>query len=216
MRKIKEVLRLRYVCGLSEREIAASCRVAHSTVSNYLKRAEKAGLGWPEAGELSEVELGARLFAASHPSPGDRRPPPDCQYIHEELRSHRKVNLTLTQLWLEYKERHPDGYQYTQFCRHYRAWQRHLDVVMRQEHRQIKSYMEQIHDALGREPWDSIRGISDSLTRVLTDHNTKEESILYPWIDQSVSEKERAEAMTILRRSVIDSKLMKRRRHFNP
>ena len=49
MRKIKEVLRLRYVCGLSEREIAASCRIAHSTVSNYLKRAEKAGLGWPEA-----------------------------------------------------------------------------------------------------------------------------------------------------------------------
>jgi len=64
-------------------------------------------------------------------------------------------------------------------------------AVMRQEHRQIKSYMEQIHDALGREPWDSIRGISDSLTRVLTDHNTKEESILYPWIDEALDEKER-------------------------
>lgn len=135
MRKIKEVLRLRYVCGLSEREIAASCRIAHSTVSNYLKRAEKAGLGWPEAAGISEAELGARLFATSHPPPGDGRPLPDCQYIQEELRSHRKVNLTLTQLWLEYKERHPDGYQYTQFCEYYRRWCSKLDYCMRQEHR---------------------------------------------------------------------------------
>lgn len=135
MRKIKEVLRLRHVCSLSEREIAASCRVAHSTVSNYLKRAERAGLGWLEVAELSETELGARLFATSHPSAGDRRPLPDCQHIYEELRSHRKVNLTLTQLWLEYKERHPEGYQYTQFCEYYRRWRSKLDYCMRQEHR---------------------------------------------------------------------------------
>jgi transposase len=36
---------------------------------------------------------------------------------------------------MEYKERQPAGYQYTQFCDLYRRWQRHLDVVMRQEHR---------------------------------------------------------------------------------
>jgi len=135
MRKIKEVLRLRHVCGLTEREIAGSCRVAHSTVSNYLKRAERAGLGWPEAAELSERELEARLFATSHSPPGGRRPLPDCQYIYDELRSHRKVNLTLAQLWLEYKERHPDGYQYTQFCEYYRRWRSKLDYCMRQEHR---------------------------------------------------------------------------------
>ena len=34
MRKIKEILRLKYVCGLSEREIAQSCRVTRSTVGN--------------------------------------------------------------------------------------------------------------------------------------------------------------------------------------
>ncbi len=38
-------------------------------------------------------------------------------------------------LRLEYKERHPDGYGYSQFCFHYRQFQRHLDVVMHQEHR---------------------------------------------------------------------------------
>jgi hypothetical protein len=33
---------------------------------------------------------------------------------YNELRTYRKFNLTLTQLWPEYKENHPDGYQYTQ------------------------------------------------------------------------------------------------------
>jgi transposase len=51
------------------------------------------------------------------------------------LRTYRKFNLTLTQLWLEYKEKHPDGYQYTQFCEYYHRWRGRLDYCMRQEHR---------------------------------------------------------------------------------
>jgi transposase len=41
----------------------------------------------------------------------------------------------LTQLWLEYKEKHSDGYQYTQFCAYYHRWRGRLDYCMRQEHR---------------------------------------------------------------------------------
>ena len=37
------------------------------------------------------------------------RPPPDCEYIYDQLRRYRNVNLMLTQLWLEYKEKHPEG-----------------------------------------------------------------------------------------------------------
>ena len=43
--------------------------------------------------------------------------------------------MTLNLLWQEYKEQHPDGYQYSWFCQHYRAWSARLDVVMRHEHR---------------------------------------------------------------------------------
>ncbi|HEY4712548.1 MAG TPA: helix-turn-helix domain-containing protein, partial [Dehalococcoidia bacterium] len=35
VRKIKEVLRLKYDCGISEREIARSCQVSRSTVADY-------------------------------------------------------------------------------------------------------------------------------------------------------------------------------------
>ena len=135
MRKIKDVLRLKYESGRGHGEIARSCGIAHSTVLEYLRRADAAGLCWPLPEPLSDAELERRLFEAQALKRDPEIPLPDCQYIHDELRDHRKLNLTLTQLWVEYKERHPDGYQYTQYCEHYRRWLGKLDYVMRQEHR---------------------------------------------------------------------------------
>lgn len=133
MRKIKEVLRLKYELGRGHREIAGSCGIAHSTVREYLRRAEEAGVTWPLPGDLTEAALEERLFASAAPPPA--RDLPDFQHVYDELRRWQKFNLTLTQLWVEYKERRPDGYQYTQFCEHYRRWLGKLDYVMRQEHR---------------------------------------------------------------------------------
>ena len=95
MCKTKEVLRLRHVCGLREREIAESCQVARTTVGNYLRRAESAGLSWPQAAEVSEADLERRLFPRLGLSSQASRPAPDCQYIYDELRGHRKLNLML-------------------------------------------------------------------------------------------------------------------------
>ena len=135
MRKIKEVLRLKYEHGLSVREIARSCSVSRTTVSEYLMRARAAGINWQEAGELTDTHIEERLFPVSIPS-SVKRPEPDCEYIYNELRKYRKFNLTLIQLWLEYKEEYPDGYQYSQFCEYYRRWKgSKLDYYMRQEHR---------------------------------------------------------------------------------
>jgi transposase len=135
MRKIKEILRLKLDCGISEREIARSCQVSRSTVADYLRRAAAAKLTWPEASALAETQLEERLFPTEHVPSSVKRPPPDCEHIYNELRTYRKFNLTLSQLWLEYKDKHPDGYQYTQFCEHYWRWRRKLDYCMRQEHR---------------------------------------------------------------------------------
>ena len=63
MRKIREILRLKYEAKLTNRQIAQSCNRARSTIANYLERAEKAGLGWPLPDELDEDQLHALLFA---------------------------------------------------------------------------------------------------------------------------------------------------------
>jgi len=43
MRKIREVLRLKFDCALSGHRIAQSCQISRSTVADYLYRFEKAG-----------------------------------------------------------------------------------------------------------------------------------------------------------------------------
>ena len=50
--------------------------------------------------------------------------------------------MTLSLLWQEYKESHPDGLQYSWFCDQYRAWAGKLDLVMRQDHRASEKVFE--------------------------------------------------------------------------
>jgi len=57
MRKIKEVLRLKWEHGFSNRKIASSCSISRSTVAEHLRRAEEAGLSSPLPSELEEAEL---------------------------------------------------------------------------------------------------------------------------------------------------------------
>jgi transposase len=132
MRKIREVLRLKWGNGMSNRRIAASSGIGRPTVSEYLRRAEEAGLSWPLPGGLDDARLERLLFPAPPSLPAQIRGVPDWAHIHKELR-HKGVTLFL--LWQEYRQNHPDGYQYSWFCEHYRAWQGKLDVVMRQDHR---------------------------------------------------------------------------------
>ena len=137
MRQIREVLRLKYGCGLnlSNRDIGSSCGIGKSAVSKYLARARLAGLSWPLSEGLGDEELERRLFPPLATPAADRPPPPDFQYVYDELRRHKKVNLTLDLLWREYLETHPDGYRYAQYCKLYGRCRCKLDYVMRQEHK---------------------------------------------------------------------------------
>jgi transposase len=162
MRKIKEVLRLRFELGLGQRQIARSCAIGLSTVHDYLERVAAAGISWPLPEGLSEEELEAKLFGnqsvtveAAVPS----RPQPDWKTIHEQLSQHR--HLTLQLLWQEYRQVHPDGYRYSWFCERYQRWRRRLDVVLRQEHKAGEMFVDwagttiPVYDATAGEAWSA-------------------------------------------------------------
>ena len=76
LRKIKEVLRLKFECGISEREISRSCQVSRSTVADYLRRVAAAKLTWTEASVLGETQLEQRLFPTEHIPSSIKRPSP--------------------------------------------------------------------------------------------------------------------------------------------
>lgn len=118
MRKSKEILRMKWKLGLSNRQVAASLRIAHSTVASYVKRAERAGLDWVQVEGMGEAELERMMFPPQK-AKKENLPLPDWDEVDQEL---RKPGVTRKLLWNEYLVEHPDGYGYSQFCELYRRW----------------------------------------------------------------------------------------------
>lgn len=131
MRKVREVLRLALAGGLNQRQVARSLSLSPTTVGEYLRRAESAGLTWPLP-DLDDAQLEGRLYPVVARGQADTRAIPDWAAVHQEL---KRKGVTLLLLWQEHKAAHPDGLQYSQFCDRYRAFAGRLDLVMRQHHR---------------------------------------------------------------------------------
>lgn len=133
VRKIREVIRLHFEAGLSNRAVARACQVSNSTVGDYLERAKKAGLSWPLPEGLGEEDLYRRLYPEeSATKPKTERPIPDWEEVHREL---SKRGVTLTLLWQEYRQKHPDGYGFTQFRVYYQLWNQSHTNTMRLPHK---------------------------------------------------------------------------------
>jgi hypothetical protein len=77
MRKVKEVLRLRFGLGLHQSQIAGSCSIGQATVHRYLQRAAAAGVTWPLPEDIDDRRLEELLFpaAAGRPSTATRSLP---------------------------------------------------------------------------------------------------------------------------------------------
>src|SRR6201996_3013901 len=133
MRKIREVLRLRFAQGLSHRAIGISLRLSTGAVNTYLNRARRAGLDWPLPDGLDDVQLEVLLFPPPPAVPAEQRPVPDWAVVHSEL---RRPNVTLAVLWEE--DRGGVGAQvgcgYSWFCGLSREWAGRLKPTLRQVH----------------------------------------------------------------------------------
>jgi len=130
MRKIREILRLKWTLQLSDRVIAKSCSIARSTVAECIKRTAKAGLSWPLPENLDDAALERLLYPPVVVSEAVRAQP-EWSLLQKEM---KRKGVTLALLWDEYKVSHPDGYQYSQFCNLYRNFIARVDCCMRQIH----------------------------------------------------------------------------------
>ena len=129
MRKTREILRLYHELKLGKKQIAKICAVSPSTVVEYVRKSETVGLRWPLSEALDDTAIESLLFPAEPKT--SCRPLP----VMAELRKELQVKgVTLMLLWQEYKERSPEGYQYSQFCDIYRRWTKTLDLSLRQEY----------------------------------------------------------------------------------
>ncbi len=100
MRKLKEILRLKYGVGLSHRQIGRSLAISPSVVSRYANRAAQLGIkqwplptGWDDT-KLKHAFLQTQVKMKKHSLP-------DWATVHRELRN---KCVTLQLLWEEYCE----------------------------------------------------------------------------------------------------------------
>ena len=132
MRQVREVLRLKHVCGQSGHRIAAAIGISRYTVAEYLRRAAVVGITWPVPPELDDTALERKLFTPPGAMAAETmRPQPDWARLHAEM---RRPGVTLLLLWEEYRAGQPEGYGYSRFCDLYAAWRGHLSPTMRQSH----------------------------------------------------------------------------------
>src|SRR6266566_5393578 len=131
MRVVREVLRLTFA-GISKREVARRTGLASSTVRATIARFQSLGLSLPLPETITDSELEARLYKNAGKKQGHRRSAePDWAILHREM---KRKHVTLSILWDEYIEAHPDGYRYSRFCELYRSWEGKISVTMRQTH----------------------------------------------------------------------------------
>jgi transposase len=133
MRTMREILRQRWALARTVRAVAASVGRSVGAIHAAERRATAAGLAWAQIESMTDAALARVLYRRPSMAGSQRvRAVPDCAYLHTER---RKPGVTLQLLHVEYLERHPDGYRYTQFCEQYRHWLRRRRLSMRQVHR---------------------------------------------------------------------------------
>ena len=85
MKKLREILRLKFCVQLSHRQIAAATQTSPSSVSCYARAATAAGIGWPLDPEMDDLKLLQLLM-------------PHCKQIVSPKRLKCRPNLLLSDL----------------------------------------------------------------------------------------------------------------------
>ena len=86
MRRIREVLRLKFQLGLNDSQVSRSAGIGRATVQDYLRRIAATGLSHEQLLALGDEALEQRLFPPRERRNTDR-PLPDWETIERELRA---------------------------------------------------------------------------------------------------------------------------------
>lgn len=127
MKNIKTLSRMYLVDKQSKRKIASITGIPYSTVHDNIALVQAKGLTWSQIDAMSEATLEQVLSESDK-----QRPLPDWGFIEKEL---KRPGVTLQLLWHEFKEAHPEGYQYSRFCEIYEIWRKKNDVYTPQFHK---------------------------------------------------------------------------------
>ena len=132
----REIVRLTFSGGYSQREIAAAANCSTGAVSNAQRKLRVVGLDAPTAEGMSEKELRGLLAEQRGRKPDVSYVQPDHVAIQEQLDKHR--GLTIAIVWEEYAAECVAAgkvpYMYSYFAQMHREWQSASDLSLKVPH----------------------------------------------------------------------------------
>jgi transposase len=133
MNKVREIIRLYEKCHLSRRSIARALSISRPVVSEYIDKIQSSGLNYSSIEKLDDDTL-LEIIEGTKSVNSDRYHilREKFKYFVKEL---KRTGVTLERLWREYREEHPDGYGYSQFCYHFKVWCDASELTMHMTHK---------------------------------------------------------------------------------
>jgi len=133
MKKIRDVIRLKSTTELSDRQVAGALSISRPVVAKYWSGFQASGLEYEQIAQMADSELlGMVEKPRIEKSAKYRRL---AQYFPHIVMELKRKGVTLHLLWQEYKQEHPDGYQYSRFCYHFQMWRDASEVRMHIKHK---------------------------------------------------------------------------------
>ena len=117
--EIKQIIMLK-LKGWSNRKVAAELSISRNTVNDYVRFFIEQNLDYHTLSTYDEVQL-YNLFP-NDSEVEEQRYEALCQYFSYFSKELKKPGCTLYTLWLEYIEKHTDGYKRSQFNVHFNKW----------------------------------------------------------------------------------------------
>lgn len=115
--------------GLTHRQIARRVQVSPTTVGCLVHKVKQTPTPPDELLGLDHQQFQSTLQTNQTQKTERLKPIPDFNYIHDQMTIR---DMTLKQLWLEFKEVQPDAVSYSRFVRLYKVWKKSLHSSMRQ------------------------------------------------------------------------------------
>mgnify|MGYP003738636329 CR=1 FL=1 len=133
MQIIREILRMKTQCRMSNRAIGKALHISHTAVSEHIESCARRKITYAIASALSDAELKEQLAGEMKPIDGRLK------NLHDRMETIRheltRTGVTRQRLWSEYKTEYPDGYGYSQFCMHFQRWSYMQKIEMHVDHK---------------------------------------------------------------------------------
>ena len=128
MKKIRELICLKTITEMSDRKIARALNISRPAVAKYWQGFNSSGLLPEQIEKMADSEL-LRMVEKTRIEASNKHQQL-IQYFPHFVIELQRTGATLHLLWQEYKQKHSEGFLYSQFCHHFLIWRKSSEVRM--------------------------------------------------------------------------------------